>query len=83
MSHTPNSSLLTIEDALVLPSNPARVGFGVFSKHYFIRSFLTRIRTPCFKYIARGLDVPYDVAIFLVYQRFTGLPCSMDDMSKD
>lgn len=43
-------------------------------EHCFIRSFLTRVRTPRFKYIAPGLEVPHDTAAFSARQIFTGLP---------
>lgn len=52
-------------------------------KSCFIRSFLTRIRTPHFKYIAPGLEVPHDAAAFSARQRFTGIPRSPDDASED
>ncbi|KAJ5793990.1 hypothetical protein N7457_000589 [Penicillium paradoxum] len=37
----------------------------------FIRSLLTRMKTPRFKAIAPGLEVPHDVAAFVARQRFT------------
>lgn len=52
-------------------------------KHCFIRSFLTRVRMPCFKHIAPGLEVPLDAAAFSARQKFTGLPRSPDDASED
>ncbi|RAO73359.1 uncharacterized protein BHQ10_009371 [Talaromyces amestolkiae] len=52
-------------------------------QHCFIRSFLTRVRTPCFKYIAPGLEVPHNAAAFSDRQKFTGLPYSPDDSGED
>ncbi|KAJ5637428.1 hypothetical protein N7490_007307 [Penicillium lividum] len=40
----------------------------------FIRSVLTRIKTPRFSSIAPGLAVPHDTAAFIDRQKFTSLP---------
>jgi hypothetical protein len=40
----------------------------------FIRSVLTRVKTPRFKFIAPGLEVPHDASAFAARQKFTGLP---------
>lgn len=40
----------------------------------FIRSVLSKVKTPRFKYIAPGLEVPHDAAAFAARQKFTGLP---------
>ena len=37
----------------------------------FIRSILTRVRTPRFKYIALGLEVPHDKVAFAERQKFS------------
>ncbi|KAJ5389941.1 uncharacterized protein N7496_001009 [Penicillium cataractarum] len=39
----------------------------------FIRSVLSKVKTPRFKYIAPGLEVPHDAAAFAARQKFTGL----------
>ncbi|EEA28855.1 hypothetical protein EYB25_000233 [Talaromyces marneffei] len=56
---------------------------ALIPKRCFIRSFLTRVRTPGFKFIAPGLEVPHDAAAFSARQKFTGLPRSPDDTSED
>jgi hypothetical protein len=43
-------------------------------KECFTRSFLTRVKTPRFKAIAPGLEVPHDAAAFAARQRFTDVP---------
>uniref|UniRef100_A0A093VAB0 S-adenosylmethionine synthase n=1 Tax=Talaromyces marneffei PM1 TaxID=1077442 RepID=A0A093VAB0_TALMA len=45
----------------------------------FIRSVLTRVKTPRFKHIAPGLEIPHDAARFVSQQQFTGLEPSHDD----
>ncbi|KAJ5704069.1 hypothetical protein N7493_011207 [Penicillium malachiteum] len=37
----------------------------------FIRSFLTKVKTPRFKFIAPGLEVPHDKEAFAARQQFT------------
>lgn len=44
----------------------------------FIRSLLTRVKAPRFKFIAPGLEVPHDASAFAASQRFTGLPRDPD-----
>ncbi|OOQ91107.1 hypothetical protein PEBR_01159 [Penicillium brasilianum] len=40
----------------------------------FIRSVLFKVKTPRFKFIAPGLEVPHDATAFAARQKFTGLP---------
>ncbi|KAJ6018172.1 hypothetical protein N7451_001551 [Penicillium sp. IBT 35674x] len=40
----------------------------------FIRSLLTRVKTPRFKFIAPGLEVPHDKEAFAARQQFTNMP---------
>ncbi|EED23794.1 hypothetical protein TSTA_071900 [Talaromyces stipitatus ATCC 10500] len=47
-------------------------------KNCFIRSFLSRIKTHRFKYIAPGLEAPHDASQFAARQKFTGLPRARD-----
>ncbi|KAJ5871208.1 uncharacterized protein N7529_003561 [Penicillium soppii] len=47
-------------------------------KDCFIRKFLTRVKTPRFKFIAPGLQVPHDKEDFARLQRFTTLPHEED-----
>jgi hypothetical protein len=47
-------------------------------KDCFIRKFLTRVKTPRFKFIAPGLQVPHDKEEFARLQRFTRLPYEED-----
>ncbi|CDM36772.1 unnamed protein product [Penicillium roqueforti FM164] len=45
----------------------------------FIRSVLTRMRTPRFRAIAPGLEVPHDTMAFTARQRFTGVPREQEE----
>ena len=45
----------------------------------FARSFLTQVRTPRFKRIAPGLEVPHDAAAFASRQVFTRLQSQQDE----
>lgn len=45
----------------------------------FIPSLLTRVKTPRFKFIAPGLEVPHDASAFAARQKFTGLPRTAGD----
>ncbi|KAJ6010775.1 hypothetical protein N7451_002187 [Penicillium sp. IBT 35674x] len=40
----------------------------------FIRALLTRVKTPRFKFIAPGLEVPHDKEAFAMRQKFTNIP---------
>ncbi|CAI7569143.1 unnamed protein product [Penicillium manginii] len=46
----------------------------------FIRSLLTRVKTPRFKFIAPGLEVPHDKESFVRRQRFTNIPHEEDSI---
>lgn len=45
----------------------------------FIRSLLTRVKTPRFRYIAPGLLVPHDKEAFIAKQLFTSIDTSSED----
>ncbi|KAI2684472.1 hypothetical protein LCP963914a_5204 [Penicillium roqueforti] len=45
----------------------------------FIRLVLTRMRTPRFRAIAPGLEVPHDTMAFTARQRFTGVPREQEE----
>lgn len=46
----------------------------------FIRSLLTQVKTPRFKFIAPGLEVPHDKDAFVRRQRFTNIPHEEDSI---
>jgi hypothetical protein len=75
----PPGSLLPVisEDALLLTHADLDAAF--VPQNCFIRSVLTRVKTPRFKLIAPGLEVPHDAARFVAQQQFTGLRPSHDD----
>jgi hypothetical protein len=49
----------------------------------FIRSVLTRVKTPRFRTIAPGLEVPHDATAFAARQRFTGVPRDQESWGKN
>lgn len=52
-------------------------------KECFIRSVLTRVKTPRFKTIAPGLEVPHDAPAFAARQRFTAVPRDEEEWGKN
>ena len=69
----PPSSLLPVSRDTPLLTD-AELDAASIPKSCFIRSFLTRVKTPRFKTIAPGLMVPHDALAFADRQKFTGLP---------
>lgn len=69
----PPSSLLPLSRETPLFTN-ADLDAASVPEECFIRSVLTRIKTPRFKAIAPGLEVPHDTAAFIESQKFTGVP---------
>ncbi|KAK2593683.1 hypothetical protein QQS21_008626 [Conoideocrella luteorostrata] len=49
----------------------------------FARSFLTQVRTPRFKHLAPGIEVPHDASAFAARQAFTQLQLQRDDEDDD
>mgnify|MGYP006876447675 FL=1 len=49
----------------------------------FIRSVLTRIKTPRFRAIAPSLEVPHDTVAFTAPQRFTWVPHEQEEWGKN
>lgn len=69
----PPESLLPISRDTPLFTN-AELDAASVPEDCFIRSILTRVKTPRFKNIAPGLEVPHDASAFAARQKFTGLP---------
>ncbi|KAJ5893060.1 hypothetical protein N7504_009751 [Penicillium tannophilum] len=65
-SHLPFSSTSLFTDSDL---DAATVPHGCF-----IRSLLTRVKTPRFNFIAPGLEVPHDKEAFTMRQKFTNIP---------
>ncbi|GAD95925.1 hypothetical protein PVAR5_4573 [Paecilomyces variotii No. 5] len=69
----PPESLLPVSRDTPLFTN-SELDAASVPEECFIRSVLTRIKTPRFRAIAPGLEVPHDAAAFVARQRFTGVP---------
>ncbi|KAJ5088490.1 hypothetical protein N7456_012106 [Penicillium angulare] len=74
-SRIPNNSLLDISRDEPLFTH-ADLDAASIPTECFIRSVLTKIKTPRFKMIAPGLAVPHDKQAFITRQKFTKLPPS-------
>lgn len=64
---------------LALPSSApfftdADLNVAAVPQDCFIRSLLTRVNTPRFKFIAPGLEVPHNKEAFAARQQFTSMP---------
>lgn len=69
----PPGSHLSVSRELPLLTD-AELDAASIPENCFIRSLLTRVKMPRFKFIAPGLEVPHDAAAFVARQKFTGLP---------
>lgn len=67
----PPDSLLPISAPLF---TSAELDSAAVPQDCFIRSLLTRVKTPRFKFIAPGLEVPHDKEAFTKRQRVTNIP---------
>lgn len=72
----PREALLSLRrDAPLLTD--AELDAAAVPESCFIRSFLTRIKTPRFKTIVPGLNVPHDASTFAAHQKFTNIPTGL------
>ncbi|OGE53200.1 hypothetical protein PENARI_c008G01235 [Penicillium arizonense] len=76
-SRVPPDSLLPISAPLF---TSAELDAAAVPQDCFIRSLLTRVKTPRFKFIAPGLEVPHDKEAFARRQRFTHIPHEEDSI---
>ncbi|KAF3016568.1 hypothetical protein E8E15_000471 [Penicillium rubens] len=76
-SRMPPNSLLPISAPLF---TGAELDAAAVPQDCFIRSLLTRVKTPRFKFIAPGLEVPHDKEAFARRQRFTNIPYEEDSI---
>jgi hypothetical protein len=70
----PSRSLLPISREAPLFTD-VELDAAAIPEECFIRSVLTRMKTPRFKAIAPGLEVPHDTMAFIARQKFTSVPC--------
>ncbi|KAJ6189393.1 hypothetical protein N7519_004301 [Penicillium mononematosum] len=78
----PSGSLLPISRGAPLFTD-VELDAASIPEECFIRSVLTRIKTPRFKAIAPGLEVPHDTVAFTARQRFTGVPREQEEWGKN
>ncbi|KAJ5277799.1 hypothetical protein N7524_003952 [Penicillium chrysogenum] len=76
-SRMPPDSLLPISAPLF---TSAELDAAAVPQECFIRSLLTRVKTPRFRFIAPGLEVPHDKEAFARRQRFTNIPHEKDSI---
>ncbi|KAJ6008132.1 hypothetical protein N7540_012108 [Penicillium herquei] len=76
-SRMPPDSLLPISAPLF---TDADLDTAAVPQDCFIRSLLTRVKTPRFKFIAPGLEVPHDKEVFAQRQKFTNIPSEKDSI---
>ncbi|KAJ5703627.1 hypothetical protein N7493_011552 [Penicillium malachiteum] len=74
-SRMPSDSLLLISAPLF---TDADLDAASVPQDCFIRSLLTRLKTPRFRFIAPGLEVPHDKEAFVRRQKFTSIPHEKD-----
>jgi hypothetical protein len=73
----PSKSLLSVPRESPLLTD-AELDAASVAEECFIRSVLTRVKTPRFKFIAPGLEVPHDASAFAARQKFTDVPRYLD-----
>ncbi|KAJ5720810.1 uncharacterized protein N7483_008744 [Penicillium malachiteum] len=76
-SRMPPDSLLSISAPLF---TDADLDAAAVPQDCFIRSLLTRLKTPRFKFIAPGLEVPHDKEAFARRQKFAHIPSEKDSI---
>ncbi|KAJ6133733.1 hypothetical protein N7523_000055 [Penicillium sp. IBT 18751x] len=76
-SRMPPDSLLPISAPLF---TTAELDAAAVPQDCFTRLLLTRVKTPRFKFIAPGLEVPHDKEAFARRQRFTNIPHEEDSI---
>ncbi|RAO64964.1 uncharacterized protein BHQ10_000976 [Talaromyces amestolkiae] len=74
----PSDSLLTITPDTPLLAH-ADLDAASVPRDCFIRSVLTKVRTPRFRHIAPGLEVPHDATKFVAQQQFTALQAARNE----
>lgn len=70
-ARVPSASLLPVSRDKPLFTD-VELDAASIPKDCFIRSVLTRVKTPRFRFIAPGLEVPHDAAAFAACQTFAG-----------
>ncbi|CAG7962390.1 unnamed protein product [Penicillium nalgiovense] len=78
----PSRSLLPISSDVPLFTD-VELDAAYIPEECFIRSVLTRMKTPRFKAIAPGLEVPHDTMAFADRQKFTGVPREQEEWGKN
>lgn len=73
----PSKSHLSVSREFPLLTD-AELDAASVAEECFIRSVLTRVKTPRFKFIAPGLEVPHDASAFAARQKFTNVPRDLD-----
>ncbi|KAJ5937712.1 hypothetical protein N7454_004054 [Penicillium verhagenii] len=73
-SRMPPGSHLSLTNSTPLFFTDTELDAASVPHDCFIRSFLTRVKAPRFKFIAPGLEVPHDKEAFAADQKFTNMP---------
>lgn len=81
-SRMPPESLLPVSRDTPL-FNDGDLDAASVPKECFIRSVLTRVKTPSFKLIAPGLEVPHNKVAFAMRQKFTDVPRNEENWGKN
>ncbi|KAJ6149400.1 hypothetical protein N7471_000599 [Penicillium samsonianum] len=78
----PSGSLLSISRDAPLFTD-VELDAASIPEECFIRSVLTRVKTPRFKAIAPGLEVPHDTMAFTARRRFIGISRNQEEWGKN